>query len=261
MRRVHTLLALIVWCALLAQPSTAATTSQQSRRENSVVMDVDFTEEAQGGGTDVLTIVGTIQLILDRLAARTAPRDKWGDPRSIIWLPVTAQRECQNAGDTAILEISVARFVSYSRQWVMIGHQHSEVDLAFRLVDCAGRELLRFPHSDATYAQADFSPYFVSISGTAAVVALATAHASDIGVAAIIGAVNSYGALQANVGQHDPQDAQELALFRLVGNIPGQNVPPPAPGTVASVLSACRFFGQPGGHIALTCPSSYASRN
>jgi hypothetical protein len=259
MRRVTALFALALMVAPACTPLAAF--AQQNRRANSVVMDVDFTEEAQGGGTDLLTIVGTIQLILDRVAAHTAPRDPWGEPRSIIWLPVTAQRECQSAGDTAILEVSVARFVTYSRQWVMVGRQHSEADLAFRLVDCAGRQLLRFPDTDAAYAKADFSPYFVSISGTAAVVTLATAHASDIGVAAIIGAVNSYGALQANVGQHDTQDAQELALFRLVGNIPGRNVPPPAPGTVASILSACRFFGQPGGHIALACPPSYTSRN
>lgn len=255
MRRVTAILALALWSLVSYVPQAAF--AAQSRRANSVVMDVDLTEEAQGGGADLLTIVGTIQLILDRIAARTAPRDQWGEPRSIIWLPVTAQRECQNAGDTAILEVSVARFVTYSRQWVMIGHQHSEADLAFRLIDCAGRQLMRFPNSDAAYGQADFSPYYFSISGTAAVIAVATAHANDLGIAAVIGAVNSYGALQANVGQHDAQDAQELALFRLVGNIPGKNVPPPARGTVASILEACRFFGQPGGHVALSCPPSY----
>jgi hypothetical protein len=229
----------------------------QSRRANSVVMDVDFTEQAAEGGADALDIVGTIQLILDRIAARTAPRDSWGDPRSIIWMPVNAQHECQSLNDTAILEVYVARFISYTRQWVVVGHQHSEADLSFRLIDCSGRELMRFPQSDAEYASASFSPYFFSISGTAAAIALATStnHNNNLTIAAIISAVNSYGSLQPNIGAHDPLDAQELALFRLVGNIPGKDVPPPAPGTVSSLLQTCKFFGQPGGHIALTCPS------
>jgi len=220
-------------------------------------MDVDFTEQAAAGGTDALNIVGTIQLILDRVAARTAPRDSWGEPRSIIWMPVNAEHECQNLDDTAILEVYVARFISYTHQWIFIGHQHAEADLSFRIIDCAGRELMRFPSSDAEYGSATFSPYFFSIGGAAAALALATSasHANNLTIAAVIGAVNSYGPLQANVGAHDPLEAQELALYRLVGNIPGRDVPPPAPGSISSLLQQCRFFGQPGGHIALACPT------
>jgi hypothetical protein len=252
MRRLTAAVAMVFWCvAVLVPPAGFAA---QSRRANSVVMDVDLTEQAEAGGADLLTIVGTIQLILDRIAARTAPRDMWGEPRSIIWLPVTADRECQSAGDTAILEVSVARFVTYQKQWVLIGKQHSEAQLAFRLIDCAGRQLLRYPDTDATYGSASFSPYYLSVVGTAAAVAVATAHSSNnVGIAAFIGLVNGYGVLQANIGAHDPSDLQQLALFRLMGNIPGQNVPPPAPGTVAALLEGCRFFGQPGGHIALAC--------
>ncbi len=219
-------------------------------------MDVDFTEQAAAGGADAINIVGTIQLILDRIAAHTAPRDAWGDPRSIIWMPVNAQHECQSLGDTGILEVSFARFTSYTRQWIFVGKQHAEADLSFRLIDCVGRELMRFPDNDATYGSASFSPFYFSISGAGAAIALVTAAShpnSNLTIAAVIGTVNSYGPLQANIGSHDPSDAQELALFRLMGNIPGNSVPPPAPGTVASMLEQCRFFGQPGGHIALTC--------
>jgi hypothetical protein len=251
MRRLTAAVAIVFWCAATLVPPAGL--AAQSRRANSVVMDVDLTEQAQGGGADLLTIVGTIQLILDRIAARTAPRDMWGEPRSIIWLPVTAERECQSTGDTAILEVSYARIVTYQKQWVLIGKQHSEADLAFRLVDCAGRQLLRYPDTDATYGSASFSPYYLSVVGTAATVAVFTAHANNVGIAAFIGLVNGYGPLQANIGAHDTSDLEELALFRLMGNIPGKNVPPPAPGTVASLLEGCRFFGQPGGHIALEC--------
>jgi hypothetical protein len=239
---------------LAAPAPTPSPDPQMNRRANSVVMDVDLTEQAQAGGSDAIDIIGTIQLILDRVAARSAPHDRWGDPRSIIWLPVTAQRECQSPADTAVLEVSYARFVTYQRQWVLVGKQHSEADLAFRLIDCAGRELLRYPHTDATYGTASFSPFYVSISGTAATIAVFTLHADNLGIAALVGTVNGYGALQANIGAHDNSDLEQLALFRLMGNIPGQNVPPPAPGTVASLLERCRFYGQPGGHVALTCP-------
>jgi hypothetical protein len=251
MRGLTAALVVTLWCVAVLQP--LAGPAAQSRRANSVVMDVDLTEQAQQGGVDLLTIVGTIQLILDRIAARTAPRDTWGDERSIIWLPVTAQRECQSGEDTAILEVSYARFVTYQKQWVFIGRQHSEADLAFRIIDCAGRQLLRYPNSDATYGEASFSPYYVSVVGTAATIAVATAHSNNVGLAYFVGLVNGYGPLQANIGAHDTSDLQELALFRLMGNIPGKNVPPPAPGTIASLLEGCRFFGQPGGHIALGC--------
>lgn len=252
MRSLTLAVAIISWCAAAFMPQAAP--GAQSRRANSVVMDVDFTEQAQGGGADLLTIVGTIQLILDRIAARTAPRDMWGDERSIIWLPVTAGRECQSGGDTAILEVSYAKLVTWQKQWVFVGKQHAEADLAFRLIDCAGRQLLRYPNTDATYGSASFSPYYLSVVGTAATVAVFTAHENNVGIAAFIGLVNGYGPLQANIGAHDVSDLQELALFRLMGNIPGKNVPPPSPGTIASLLEQCRFFGQPGGHIALGCP-------
>jgi hypothetical protein len=252
MRGLTVAFVLIFWSVVMMLPATGP--AAQSRRANSVVMDVDLTEQAQGGGADLLTIVGTIQLILDRIAARTAPHDMWGDERSIIWLPVTAERECQTSQDTAILEVSYARFVTYQKQWVFIGRQHSEAQLAFRLIDCAGRQLLRYPNSDATYGSASFSPYYLSVVGTAATVAVFTAHSNNnVGLAYFIGLVNGYGPLQANIGAHDTSDLQELALFRLMGNIPGKNVPPPAPGTIASLLEGCRFFGQPGGHIALDC--------
>jgi hypothetical protein len=232
----------------------------QTRRQNSIVMDVDLTEQAAAGGGNALDIVGTIQLILDRIAAQTAPRNQFGDQRQIIWLPITADGECQSPRDTGILEVRVARFVQYAHQWIVVGVQHSEAQLSFQLLDCAGRVILAFPNNGATYASASFRPYYVSLTGASAIYALAAAlnhsNNNNLGVAAVFGTINAYGPLQANVGAHDPIEMQELALFRLVGNIPGKNVPPPAPGTVSSLLDQCRFYGQPGGHIALECPSS-----
>jgi hypothetical protein len=268
--RVLCFAALLVWSSELLPasrvPARAATSaplpspspSFGPRRQNAVVMDVDFTEQAAAGGTDALNIVGTIQLILDRIAAQTAPHDEWGEPRSILWLPVTPERECENPDDTAILEVKVARFIQYTHQWVIYGLQHSEADLSFDLLDCSGRVIMRFPNNGTTYGSASFSPYYLSLGGTSAVLAFSSAFShsnSNLGIAAVVGAVNSYGPLQANIGSHDPLELQELALFRLVGNIPGKNVAPPAPGTVSSLLEKCNFFGQPGGHIALNCPA------
>jgi hypothetical protein len=247
----------VLCICLILVPST---TSAQTRRQNSIVMDVDLTEQAASGGAGALDIVGTIQLILDRIAAQSAPRNQFGDERQIIWLPVTSQGECQSERDTGILEVRVARFVQYTHQWIVYGVQHAEAELSFQLLDCAGRVILAFPNNGATYASATFQPYYVSLTGISAIYALSAAlsHANNtnLGVAAVFGTINSYGPLQANVGAHDPTEMQELALFRLVGNIPGKNVPPPARGTVSSLLEECRFFGQPGGHIALECPPS-----
>jgi hypothetical protein len=43
------------------------------RRRNSIVVDVDFEESAAAVNSDVIDIAGTIQLILDRIAAESAP--------------------------------------------------------------------------------------------------------------------------------------------------------------------------------------------
>jgi hypothetical protein len=218
-------------------------------------MDVDLTEQAAVGGSDALDIVGTIQLILDRVAAQTAPRNQYGDQRSVIWVPVTSLGECQSPEDTGILVVSFARFFEFTHQFVFYGFQHTEADLSFQLMDCLGRVIMRYPSNGAQYASASFNPYFISVSGIGAVLVLANAARSNtLSSAAVVAAVNSYGPLQANIGSHDPTAMRELALFRLVGNIPGKDVPPPKPGTVSSILQRCRFFGQPGGHIALTCP-------
>jgi hypothetical protein len=231
----------------------AATPTPGPRQQNSVVMDVDITERASAG-SGALDIIGTIQLILDRIAARTAPRNRFGQPRPILWLPVTGDRECEHSYDSGILEIDVARYVQYTHQWIVFGLQHSEVDLSFVLLDCAGRVLLRFPSNGADYASTSFNPYFVSLAGTAAVVELSTAaRQNNLNTAAVVTAVNSYGPLQTNIGEHDPTEAQELALFRMVGNIPGQHVPAPAPGSVASLLETCRFTGYLGVPTGLVC--------
>jgi hypothetical protein len=240
--------------AALALLLIGAAPTPGPRAVNSVVMDVDITDRASAGGSGTLDITGTIQLILDRIAARTAPRSTFGQPRSILWLPVTNDRECQHSYDSGILEIDVARYVQYTHQWIVFGLQHAEVDLSFTLLDCAGRVLLRFPANGADYASTSFNPYFVSLGGAAAVVELSTAaRQNNLNTAAVVTAVNSYGPLQTNIGMHDPTEAQELALFRMIGNIPGTNVPPPAPGSVASALERCRFTGYRGIPTGLVC--------
>jgi hypothetical protein len=222
------------------------------RRRNSVVMDVDFVEQAQASGNDGVDIVGTIQLILDRIAARTAPLNFYGTPRSILWVPVTPDKECHNSTDAGILEIRVARFIGQTRSWVFIGQQIAEADLSFRIFDCAGRELLTYPTDGSSYGVARFAPYFVSVTGTAGAVALANAGNNN-SVAATVGIVNSYGSLQANIGEHDANSARLLALYRLIGNIPGDKVPPPKPGTVASLLERCAFRLDTDHYIRLHC--------
>jgi hypothetical protein len=251
--RVLLIVALAPFIVRLAPPVAAANVQTLPRRMNSITMDVDFTEQAAGGGADAINIVGTIQLILDRIAARTAPDNKFGQPRSILWLPVTAQRECQDGTDAGILEVRVARFLGYNHQWIIYGRQHEEADLSFRLLDCSGRQILAFPSDGSSYASASFSPYYVSVGGTAAAIALASSHSDNVTIAASIGVVNAYGPLQANVGAHDPMEMQELALYRLMGNIPGSHVPPPAPGTVADLLDRC-WFGTAEQHFAFACP-------
>jgi hypothetical protein len=249
LRAVAVLLVLVL---IDATPSPTPTPGP--RHANSVVMDVDLTEEAAGGGSDELDIIGTIELILDRVAARTAPLNSFRQRRSILWLPVNGNRECQDPDDAGILEIYVARFVQYTHEWVVVGLQHAEVDLSFELLSCSGKVLLRFPGGSAEYASASFSPYFISLGGAAAVVELSTAaRQNNLNTAAVVTAVNSYGPLQTNIGMHDPTEAQELALFRMIGNIPGTDVPPPAPGTVASLLEQCRFTTSGGGAIGLAC--------
>ena len=227
------------------------------RRRNSLVMDVDFEESAAQVNTDVIDITGTIQLILDRIAAQTAPLNDLDEARTIVWTSLTGDKECRNSTDAGILEIRVARFVGRQQNFIIIGHQVEEADLSFRLFDCAGHEVLHFPlDPSAPYGESRFAPYYLSVTGTAATVALATAHTNNSSIAAVLGIVNSYGTLQANIGAHDSNNLRLLALFRLMGNIPGTNVPPPAAGTVASLLQGCSFVADADGVIRLLCATS-----
>ncbi|HTJ25257.1 MAG TPA: hypothetical protein VMA36_03740 [Candidatus Limnocylindria bacterium] len=216
-------------------------------------MDVDFVEQAQASGSDGIDIVGTIQLILDRIAAQTAPLNFYGTPRAVLWVPVTPDKECHNSSDAGILEIRVARFIGRTRSWVFVGQQIMEADLSFRIFDCAGRQLLTYPTDGSSYGVARFAPYFISVTGTAGALALANAHANNNSLAATVGIINSYGTLQANIGEHDSNNARLLALYRLIGNIPGDKVPPPAPGTVASLLESCAFRLDTDHYIRLHC--------
>jgi hypothetical protein len=224
------------------------------RRRNSVVMDVDFEEAASQVNGDVIDIAGTIQLILDRIAAQTAPANDFGEVRPIVWVPLTGDKECHDSTDAGIIEVRVARFVSRTDNFIVVGHQIEEADLAFRLYDCAGRELLHYPLDESSpYAESRFAPYYLSLTGTAAVVALANAHSNNTSIAATLGVLNGYSPLQANVGAHDPNSLRLLALFRMMGNIPGANVPPPAAGTVSALLQSCSFGADTDNVIRLHC--------
>ena len=224
------------------------------RRRNSLVMDVDFEESAAQVNGDVIDITGTIQLILDRIAAQTAPLNDFGEARNIVWTSLTGDKECRNSTDAGILEIRVARFVGRQQNFIIVGHQIEEADLSFRILDCSGHEVLHYPlDPSAYYGEGRFAPYFFSVTGTAATVALLSAHSSNTSIAAVVGVVNSYGSLQANIGAHDSNNLRLLALFRLMGNIPGTNVPPPAPGTVASLLQSCSFGVDEDHAIRLHC--------
>jgi hypothetical protein len=227
------------------------------RRRNSIVVDVDFEESAAAVNSDVIDIAGTIQLILDRIAAESAPVNDFGEPRPIVWVSLTSDKECHNSTDAAILEIRVARFVGRTFNYVVVGRQVQEADLAFRIYDCSGREILHYPLDESSsYGEGRFAPYYLSITGTVSVVALANAHSNNSSIAAVIGVFNGYYPLQANVGAHDPNALRLLALYRLMGNIPGANVPPPSPGTVSALLQTCTFGVDPDGVIRLHCPQT-----
>jgi hypothetical protein len=224
------------------------------RRRNSLVMDVDFDESAAAINNDVIDIAGTLQLTLDRIAAQTAPTNDFGEPRSIVWVPLNGDKECHNGTDAGILEIRVARFVGRQQNFIFIGHQVEEADLAFRLFDCSGREILHYPLDESSpYGEGRFAPYFLSLTGTAGVVALANAHSNNSSIAATLAVINNYSTLQANIGAHDGNNMRLVALYRLVGNIPGTAVPPPAPGTVAALMQSCAFEADPDGIIRLHC--------
>ena len=224
------------------------------RRRNAIVMDVDFEESAAQVNADVIDIAGTLQLILDRIAAQTAPTNDFGQARPIIWTSLTGDKECHNSTDAGILEIRVARFVGRQQNFIVIGHQIEEADLSFRLLSCGGQEVLHYPlDPSAYYGEGRFAPYFLSVTGTAATVALLNTRSTDTSIAATVGVVNSYGPLQANIGAHDSNSLRLLALYRLMGNIPGSAVPPPAPGTVAALMSACSFGADPDRTIQLHC--------
>jgi hypothetical protein len=238
--------------AMLAA-TPVSTPSPNSRAANSIVMDVDL--EGPAASNPDYDIIGTLQLLLNRIAAYTAPRNRFGQPREIIWLTVNNDKECQHPTDTGILQVTFARSTYYNRQWVVIGRQSEEADLAFKILDCDGRVIFSYPNTGDVYGSARFSPYYLSISGSAAAIAVSTAHANNLSIAAVISIINGYGPLQNNIGEHDPTAAHDLALFRLIGNIPGKNVPPPAPGTVSSLLEQCRFVGIPGGSVYFTCPA------
>lgn len=226
------------------------------RRRNSLVMDVDFEEAAAAVNGDVIDITGTLQLILDRIAAQSAPTNDFGEPRSIVWLGLNGDKECHDATDAGILELRVARFVGRTQQFIFIGHQIQEADLAFRLYDCSGREILHYPLDESSpYGEGRFAPYFLSLTGATSVVALANAHSNNASIAATLGVINSYSSLQANIGAHDANNLRLLALYRLIGNIPGSAVPPPAPGTVSALLQTCAFAADPDGIIRLHCAS------
>lgn len=224
------------------------------RRRNSLVMDVDFDESAAAINSDVIDIAGTLQLILDRIAAQTAPTNDFGEPRSIVWVPLNGDKECHDGTDAGILEIRLARFVGRQQNFIFFGHQVEEADLAFRLFDCSGREILHYPLDESSpYAEGRFAPYFLSLTGTAGVVALANAHSNNSSIAATLAVINNYSTLQANIGAHDANNMRLLALYRLVGNIPGTAVPPPEPGTVAALLQTCAYQADPDGIIRLHC--------
>jgi hypothetical protein len=224
------------------------------RLRNSIVVDVDFEESASQVNSDVVDIAGTIQLILDRIAAQTAPLNDFGEPRPIVWVSLTGDKECHDSTDSGILEIRVARFIGRTFNYIVVGRQVEEADLAFRLYDCSGREILHYPLDPSSpYSESRFAPYYLSITGTAAVVALANAHSNNTSIAAVLGIFNGYYPLQANIGAHDPNSARLLALFRLMGNIPGTNVPPPAPGTVSALLQTCAFAADSDAVIRLHC--------
>lgn len=224
------------------------------RRRNSLVMDLDFEESAAQVNSDVIDIAGTLQLILDRIAAQTAPTNDFGEPRSIVWVGLNGDKECHNGTDAGILELRLARFVGRQQQFIFFGHQVEEADLAFRLYDCSGREILHYPLDEASpYGEGRFAPYFLSLTGTASVVALANAHSNNASIAATLGVVNSYSSLQANIGAHDGNNLRLLALHRLIGNIPGNAVPPPAPGTVSALLQTCAFATDQDKIIRLHC--------
>jgi hypothetical protein len=224
------------------------------RRRNSLVMDIDFDESAAAINSDVIDIAGTIQLILDRIAAQTAPTNDFGEPRSIVWVSLNANKECHDGTDAGILELRLARFVGRQQNFIFVGHQIEEADLAFRLFDCSGREILHYPLDPSSpYGEGRFAPYFLSLTGTAGLVALANAHANNTSIAATLAVINNYSILQANIGAHDPNNLRLLALFRLVGNIPGTAVPPPLPGTVAALLEKCAFEADADHVIRLHC--------
>ena len=224
------------------------------RRRNSLVMDLDFEESAAQVNSDVIDIAGTLQLILDRIAAQTAPTNDFAEPRSIVWVGLNGDKECHDGTDAGILEVRVARFVGRQQQFIFFGHQIQEADLAFRVFDCTGREILHYPLDESSpYGEGRFAPYFLSLTGTAGVIALANAHSNNASIAATLGVVNSYSSLQANIGAHDVNSLRLLALYRLIGNIPGTAVPPPAAGTVAALLQTCAFGTDPDGIIRLHC--------
>jgi hypothetical protein len=224
------------------------------RRRNSLVMDVDFDESAAQVNNDVIDIAGTIQLILDRIAAQTAPTNDFGEPRPIVWVPLNGDKECHDGSDAGILEIRLARFVGRQQNFIVFGHQIEEADLAFRLFACDGREIFHYPLDPSSpYGEGRFAPYFLSLTGTAGIVALANAHSNNSSIAATLAVINNYSTLQANIGAHDPNNLRLLALFRLVGNIPGTAVPPPSPGSVAALLQTCGFSADPDGAIRLHC--------
>jgi hypothetical protein len=224
------------------------------RRRNSIVVDVDFEESAAAITRDVIDITGTIQLILDRIAAETAPFNDFGEARPIVWVSLTPDKECRNSTDAAILEVRVARFIGRTFNYVVVGRQVEEANLAFRLYDCSGREILHYPRDESSpYGLARFAPYYLSVTGSVSVVALANAHSNNSSIAAVLGVLNGYSPLQANIGAHDPNALRLLALFRLMGNIPGTNVPPPTPGTVSALLQSCAFGADPDGVIRLHC--------
>jgi hypothetical protein len=224
------------------------------RRRNSIVVDVDFEESAAAVNSDVIDIAGTMQLILDRIAAETAPSNDFGEARSIVWVGLTGDKECHDSTDAGILEVRVARFIGRTFNYIVVGRQVEEADLAFRLYDCSGREILHYPTDESSpYGESRFAPYYLSVTGSVSVIALANAHSNNSSIAAVLGILNGYSPLQANIGAHDPNALRLLALFRLMGNIPGTNVPPPAAGTVAALLQTCSFGADPDGVIRLHC--------
>lgn len=81
------------------------------RRCNPLVMDVDFEESAAAINGDIINIAGTLQLILDRIAAQTVPTKDFGEPRSIVWVALNGDNECHDATDAGI-----------------VGHQVTEAD-------------------------------------------------------------------------------------------------------------------------------------